>query len=94
MKTIDKIIINSYNIHDQIIDTGCIVFNFEAETVSTNKKTYKVISDSEYTFKVVKKANKILAIGGIYGFYKFIKEINRAESAYNPTLTNLFINKY
>ena len=92
MKTTVKI--TSYNIHGQELRAGNITFDFENKEVTTEKNTYSVINDYEYTYKIHKKDKKILSVGGIDGFYKFINEINDSKSPFNPAYTDLFISEF
>jgi hypothetical protein len=88
----EKIDLISYNIWGQNINSGCVVFDFENNTVTTAKKKYSIEIDREYTYKVRK--DKIYCSGGISGLYKFINEINTPDSPFNPAVTDLFIREF
>ena len=88
----ETINLKSYNFSGKVINSGKFIVDYENETITfPSGKTYKVVEDYEYTYKVLK--TKIRATGGIKGFVKFLEGINRQGSAFNPSLTNSFINK-
>lgn len=91
-KVEEIIILKSYNLSGKVINSGEFIVDYENETITfPSGKTYKVVEDYEYTYKILK--TKIRAKGGIKGFVKFLNDINRNGSAFNPSLTNSLINK-
>lgn len=86
----ETIQLTSYNIWGQKLKEGSILFDFDKEEIKTQgNRTFKVIKDFEFTYKIQK--TQIKASGGINGLYEFIHEINRADSPFNPCVTELFI---
>lgn len=80
----------SYNIHGQELREGTIIVDFKKEQVTfPSNKTYNVVNDYEFTYKLLK--DTIKAAGGINGLCKFFNEINTEKSPFNPCCTNLFI---
>jgi len=80
----------SYNIHGQELNQGTILIDFEKEQVIfPSGKTYKIVNDYEFTYKVLK--DTIKATRGIKGLCDFFNEINRKNSPFNPCCTDLFI---
>jgi hypothetical protein len=88
MKTIN---LKSYNIWGQQINEGNVFIDIENEMLITkNGKKFKVVKDYIFTYKIEK--TQIKAIGGINGLHDFINEINKQDSTFNPSRTNIFIN--
>ena len=80
-----------YNIYGQPVKSAFIYFDFENSLVITeNGKKYKVINNSEYTYKIQK--TQIKAINGINGFYNHILESMQVNNAFNCSTYNV-INK-
>ncbi len=86
----ETINLTSYNIHGQKLREGIIKIDFEKEQVIfPSGKTYKIVNDYEFTYKVLK--DTIKATRGIKGLCDFFNEINRKNSPFNPCCTDLFI---
>jgi len=89
MKSIE---LQSYNIFGKNRKNGVISINNEQKTITTpSGKTFLVIPDYEYTYKISRKNKTIHAAGGIDGLCKFLKEINECNSPFNPAVTEMFI---
>jgi hypothetical protein len=87
----ETIRLKSYNAYGKEINSGDVVIDYDLKTIKLpNGKTLNVEKDWEYTYKVYK--TKIKAIHGISGLAQFLKEINKQDSPFNPSVTNLFIN--
>ena len=87
----ENIQLTSFNIWGQKINEGNVFIDMETETlITTSGKTFKVVKDYEFTYKIQK--TQIKASGGIEGLRKFIDEVNTQDSPFNPAITDLFIN--
>ena len=78
MRTIE---LQSCNIFGKKRKKGVISIDTEQKSITTpSGKTFYVIPDYEYTYKISRKNKTIHAIGGIDGLCKFLDEVN-----YPPT---------
>ena len=86
-RIIFKMTLNEINsilskLKDEQFKTLTVDFDFENEKIIINdKKTLKVESDSEFTYKFMK--TKVKASGGIEQLYKHIKEASEPGSFWN-----------
>lgn len=89
MRTIE---LQSYNIFGKKRKNGTISIDAEQKSITTpSGKTFLVIPDYEYTYKISRKGKTIHASGGIDGLCKFLDEINVPDSPFNPAMTEMFI---
>lgn len=91
MKTIE---LQSYNIFGKKRKNGIITIDTEKNIITTpSGKTFHVIPDYsyEFTYRIRRKEQTIMANGGLDGLCKFLNEINEPKSAFNPALTEMFI---
>lgn len=85
--------LTSYNMHNQELRSGDIIFNHSEQTMtSPSGKVYKVITDYDFTFKINRKSKVIKAVRGVDGLIDFLTHINNHKSAFNPYCTDKFIN--
>ncbi len=81
----------SYNIWGQKINEGDFCFDTQRRTLITPQgKVFNIINDNKFAYKIQK--NQIKVSGGINGLIDLFNEINTADSPFNPSTTNLFIN--